>query len=144
MTAADRPDRGFIDTNVVILLDRIDDPRVLPRQPMISAITLAELAVGPLATDDPHEAALRQVRLQEIEAAYEPIPFDDRAARAFAQVSSDLRRSGRKVSARSFDALLAASAISRGVSITTTNPDDFAGIGGLDVRPVPHPERTAD
>ena len=42
------PDRGLLDTSVVILLDRLGDPSVLPGEPLISAITLAELSVGPL------------------------------------------------------------------------------------------------
>jgi predicted nucleic acid-binding protein len=123
---------GILDTSAVIALDRIlvDD---LPAEPAITAITLAELSVGPLVTDEPGERAARQARLQAVEATFEPIPFDDAAARAFGQVAAALRQSGRKASARAFDALIAATALSRGWPVHTCNPDDFAAIDGLAV-----------
>jgi hypothetical protein len=40
--------RGLLDTSTVILLARLRDPSVLPDEPMISTVTLAELSVGPL------------------------------------------------------------------------------------------------
>ena len=72
--------RGLVDTNVVIHLPRID-PLQLPIETAISAITLAELSAGPLATDDPGERAARTGRLQRVEAAYLPLPFDAAASR---------------------------------------------------------------
>jgi hypothetical protein len=39
--------RGLLDTSTVIQLGRIEDPTVLPDEVAISAITLAELSVGP-------------------------------------------------------------------------------------------------
>jgi predicted nucleic acid-binding protein len=143
VSRTDRPEIGLLDTNVVILLDQIQDATSLPRRPAISTIVLAELSVGPLTATDPGEAARRQQRLQETEAAFDPIPFDASAARAYGVVSASLRRAGRKTGARAFDALLAATALDRGLPLYTTNPDDFAGIDGLDVRVVPHPDRPA-
>lgn len=140
MSASDERQDGLLDTNVVILLEDLSDLSVLPDVPAISAVTLAELSVGPLTAPDPGEAAARQIRLQRVEATYDPIPFDAAAARAFGRVSADLRRTGRKAPSRAFDALLAATAISRGLPLYTTNPDDFAGIDGLDLRIVPHPD----
>ena len=55
--------RGLLDTSVVIDLDEID-PMRLPEETAIAAVTLAELAAGPHATDDPGERARRQDRLQ--------------------------------------------------------------------------------
>ena len=43
------PTRGLLDTSVVIDHDVID-PKLLPDQSAIAAITLAELAAGPHAT----------------------------------------------------------------------------------------------
>lgn len=132
--------KGIIDTNVVILLDRLR-PDVIPSEPVITAITLAELSVGPLATDDDRTRAARQAQLQEAEAAFEPLPFDASAARAFGQVAASLRRSGRKPHTRAFDALIAATALSHGLGLWTCNPKDFEGIDGLTVVAVPHPDR---
>lgn len=129
---------GVIDTNTVILLDRIA-PTALPTESVISAITLAELSAGPLTTDDPAKQAVRQARLQEVEATLEVLPFDAAAARAFAGVASSLRRAGRKTTARTFDALIAAIAIANGLAVYTCNPDDFEGIDGLAVVAIPHP-----
>lgn len=132
---------GLLDTSTVILLPRLTDPGVLPTHPAISAITLAELSVGPLVTDDPVERSARQSHLQQAEADFEPIPFDAAAARAFGRVASGLRSSGRKRAARAYDALIAAVAIAQDLPLYTVDPDDFAGIDGLLLVAVPHPDR---
>jgi tRNA(fMet)-specific endonuclease VapC len=131
--------RGVLDTSAVILLSRLVDSEGLPREAVITAITLAELAVGPLATTDVREQARRQVRLQQAESDFEALPFDAAAARSFATVAASLRRKGRKPSARAFDALIAATALSRELPVYTANPDDFDGIDDLEVVAVLHP-----
>ena len=112
----------------------------LPQRPLISAVTLAELSVGPLVATDPIERAARLAHLQEAEADFDPLPFDADAARAFGQVAASLRRSGRKPSARAYDAMIAAIAMANGLPLYTCSPDDFAGIDGLTVVPIPHPD----
>lgn len=121
-----------------MLLDRLD-ASYLPAEPSITVITLAELSVGPLVTDDPHEQAARQIRLQETEAAFDPLPFDAAAAREFGTVAAALRQSGRRVAPRAFDALIAAIALAQGLPVYTCNARDFAGIPGLDVVAISHP-----
>lgn len=133
--------QGILDTSTVILLPRLADATSLPEVPAITAVTLAELSVGPLVARTDAERAARQAHLQQAEADFDPIPFDAAAARAFGQVAADLRRARRKTSARAYDALIAAIAIARGLPVYTVNPDDFAGIGQLDLVPVPHPDR---
>jgi hypothetical protein len=131
---------GLLDTSTLILLGRIQDPNVLPEEPLISTITLVELSVGPLLADTDSEREARQVHLQQAEADFDPLPFDAEAARAFGRVAASLHRAGRKTSARAYDALIASIAVSRGLPIYTCNPDDFAGIDSLDVVAVPHPD----
>lgn len=131
------PIRGILDTSTVILLPRIANVDVLPDEPLISAITLAELAVGPLVSEDEGERAKRQAHLQQAEADFVPLPFDAGAARAFGGVAASLRRSGRKAAARAYDAMIAATALSNDLPVYTCNPDDFSGIDGLDVVAVP-------
>lgn len=136
-----RDEYGLLDTSTLILLGRLRDPSVLPARPLISAITLAELSVGPLvATTEPQRAA-RLAHLQQAEADFEPIPFDADAARAFGQVAASLRRAGRKTSARAYDAMIAAIALANGLPLYTCNPADFATIDGLRVIEVAHPDR---
>jgi tRNA(fMet)-specific endonuclease VapC len=130
---------GLLDTSTVLLLPRLADASTLPDIPLISAITLAELSVGPLVTDDDAERARRTAQVQQAEADFESIPFDAAAARAFGQVAASLRREGRKPAARAFDALIAATAIANGLPLYTSNPSDFADIDGLTVRTVPIP-----
>ena len=127
---------GVLDTSVVILLDQLAADADLPEEPLITTITLAELSVGPLVTDNEFERAARQARLQVTEATFEPIPFDAPAARTFGRVAAELRGSGRRTKARSFDAMIAATALSRNLPIFTANPEDFTGIHGLDVVPI--------
>ena len=129
---------GVLDTSTLILLDRLDASD-LPAEPVITTISLAELSVGPLATNDPAERAIRQARLQEVEAAFDPLVFDAAAARAFGRVAASLRSAGRKPAARAFDALIAATALARELALYTCHPRDFEGIDGLDVVAVPHP-----
>jgi hypothetical protein len=133
--------QGILDTSTVILLGRLADPESLPDEPMITTISLAELSVGPLVTDDDQERAARLAHLQQAEADFDAIPFDSSAARAFGRVAAALRSAGRKPAARAYDALIASIAITQGVPLYTCNPRDFAGISGLDVRAVPHPDR---
>ena len=132
---------GLLDTSTWILLRRLRDPSVLPERPLISAITLAELSVGPLVAANERERAARLAHLQEAEVDFDPLPFDADAARAFGRVAASLRRSGRKATARAYDAMIAAVAVANGLSLYTCNPEDFAGIDGLTVIAVPHPDR---
>ncbi len=139
---SDTPD-GILDTNTVILLPRITDPAMLSSRPTITTITLAELSVGPLVATDEDERATRQAHVQQAEHDFEPLPFDAAAARAFGRVAAGLRAAGRKPKARAYDALIASVAVATGLPLYTVNPDDFANIADLDLRPVPHPDSTA-
>jgi predicted nucleic acid-binding protein len=133
------PSRGILDTSTVILLRRLPDAAVLPAEPLIATVTLAELAVGPLVATDEDERARRQAHLQQAEADFEPLPFDAAAARAFGRVAAGLRRNGRKTAARTYDAMIAATALANRLPLYTRNPDDFDGIEGLEVIAVPVP-----
>jgi hypothetical protein len=132
--------RGVLDTSTVILLPRLRDPSVLPDEPLITAVTLAELSVGPLVARTEVERASRQAVLQQAEADFDPIPFDAAAARAFGRVAASLRQAGRTTAARAYDALIAATAIANRLPVYTCNPVDFARIDGLEVVAIPHPD----
>jgi tRNA(fMet)-specific endonuclease VapC len=128
---------GLLDTSVVIALPTLTDGTYLPVTPFISAITLAELSVGPLVARTDAERAARQAVLQQAEADFDPLPFDAAAARSFGRVAAALRQAGRKPAARSYDAMIAAVAVARGLPLHTSNPDDFPELEGLDVVAVP-------
>jgi tRNA(fMet)-specific endonuclease VapC len=126
-----------LDTSTVIRLGEISDPSSLPIEPLITAITLAELSVGPLVSTNAAERAARQAQLQQAEADFDPLPFDAAAARAFGQVAASLRRAGRKPAARAYDAMIAATAIANDLPVYTCNVRDFTAIDGLEVVAVP-------
>ena len=136
-----RAHQGVLDTSTVILLGAITEPTHLPAEPLVTAVTLAELSVGPLVTDDEVDRAARQAHLQQAEVDFDPLAFDATAARAFGQVAASLRRSGRKASARSYDAMIAATAVAHRLPLYTCNPANFVGIDNLTVVTVPHPHR---
>lgn len=124
---------GLVDTSVVIDLDRLDAAE-LPDELAVAVITMAELAAGPHATDDPIERSRRQDRLQQAERAFTPLPFDVDAARAYGRVYASVVAAGRKVRGRrAVDLLIAATALAAGLPLYTCNPDDFAHLDGLEV-----------
>jgi predicted nucleic acid-binding protein len=123
--------RGLLDTSVIIDLERLD-PERLPIESAVSAITMAELAAGPHATQDPDERARRQDRLQRAEAVFDPLPFDSEASRAYGRVYAAVVGAGRKArGARAVDLLIAATACSAGLPLYTRNPDDFQALHEL-------------
>ena len=126
-----RTERGILDTSVIIDLDRIDATR-LPFAVAVSAVTLAELAAGPHATDDPEERGRRQDRLQRVEATFDPLPFDGEAARAYGRVFAAVVAAGRKArGARAVDLLIAATAVAAELPLYTRNGDDFRALRAL-------------
>src|SRR5262249_57494620 len=104
-----------------------------------SRVTVGELWAGGLGARNNQERAGRQAHLQQAEADFDPVPFDRAAARAFGQVAASLRKSGRKTTARAYDALIAATALANRLPVYTCHAADFEGIDGLDVVPVALP-----
>lgn len=123
--------RGLLDTSVVVELQGIA-PELLPEEPAVSAVTLAELVTGPHATSDPAERARRQERLQLVEAAFDPLPFDVSAARAYGRIYAAEATAGRKPRGRrALDLLIAATALANELPLYTSNSDDFAALTNL-------------
>ena len=129
--AEPRHERGIVDTSVIIDLGAIEPGR-LPAEILVSAVTMAELAAGPHATNDPIERARRQETLQRMEAMLEPLPVDAAVARAYGRVYAAVASAGRKARGRlAFDLLIAATALAAGLPVYTRNPGDFTGLEGL-------------
>jgi tRNA(fMet)-specific endonuclease VapC len=131
--------RAILDTSALILIDRIPSASLLPQVPLITAVTLAELSVGPLVVKSDVERARRVAHLQRVEATFSPLPFDVEAARAFGGVAASLRQAGRKVAARRNDAMIAAIALAKKLPVYTCDARDFEGIDGLEVVSIPMP-----
>lgn len=128
MSEAGEP--ALLDTSVVIDLPALPESAIPPLA-TISAITLAELAAGPHASSDPDERARRQMRLQWVEAVFDPLPFDAAAARCFGAITALVRASGRVPRRRMADLQIAAVAMAHDLALHTRNPDDLAGLDSV-------------
>jgi predicted nucleic acid-binding protein len=122
---------GLLDTSVVIDWDNPAVAAALPEEAAVSTITLAELAAGPHIAATGAESARRQARLQQVEAAFEPLPFDVVAARSYGQIVAAVAEAGRSHRRRVADMLIAATAHANQLTLYTRNPDDFAGLTTL-------------
>jgi predicted nucleic acid-binding protein len=144
----ERPLRGLLDTNVLILRRWVDAAE-LPAEMAISAVTLAELSAGPHEVrgsdeqslyDEHAERARRMNVLQRVEADFDPIPFDAEAARVYGQLAAATIAIGRKPRARLADLMIASTAVAEGLPLFTTNPTDYMGLEHLlTVVPVTRP-----
>jgi predicted nucleic acid-binding protein len=127
---------------VVISLPDLTDPALLPEDPQISIITLAELTAGSRVAKDEKVRRARTEQLIAVQDAFSsPLPFDAGAVDAFGDVSASLHGRGAKKKARSIDALIAATAVANGMALYTCNPSDFTDIDNLEVVSVPEPTR---
>jgi predicted nucleic acid-binding protein len=118
---------GLLDTSVFVARESDRPLAALPDEGRVSVVTVAELRIGVLMVDDPSIRAQRMRTLTEVEAL-EPLPVDDDAARAFAEIVADSRRRGRRP--KILDALIAATARARTLPVYTQDADfeDMAGI----------------
>lgn len=126
---------GLLDTSVVVALASLS-PSDIPTHPLISAITLAELSVGPLVAAAGGERTSRQIALQTAEATLECLPFDAACARRFGAIAGELKKSGKRTRSRGMDILIAATAAAHNLPLFTLNVSDFDDIPGLAVIPV--------
>jgi predicted nucleic acid-binding protein len=122
--------KGLLDTSVVIDHDLIDSA-LLPDESAISAVTLAELAAGPHATQDSDERARRQDRLQWASSTWDPLPFDAEAARAYGRMFAAARAAGQTSRARLADLLIASTAAANSLPLYTRNPADFDALKSI-------------
>lgn len=128
---ATEPSRGLVDTSVIVDLEHLP-AAALPQELIVSAISLAELAASPHAARTTTERANRQERLQRTEAAFDPLPFDASAARAYARVYASVAHKGGKARGRrALDLLIASTALAHDLPLYTRNSDDFTDLADL-------------
>ena len=122
---------GLLDTSVIIDIEKLPAER-LPNVFSVSALTLAELSAGLMATDHMPTRIARQLRLQNLESMVEVLPFDAYCARAYAAVFAAVRTIGRKPrGSRAVDYMIAATALAHQLPLYTRNPKDFEGLEQL-------------
>ena len=96
----------------------------------VSVVTLAELRLGVLMTDDPAVRAGRLITLERVAVSYDAVPIEADTAEVWARLVSDLRRRGRRASLN--DVWIAASAVTQGIPVVTQDAD-FDAIDEVEV-----------
>ncbi len=126
--------RYMLDTNICIYLMKHQPPQVRERfadcflgDVVISAITLAELEYGIECSGEnkSHNQNALDSLLEDLMVA----PFDNTAARAY----GPLRAAHRERQKNALDKLIAAHALSLGVTLVTNNESDFRDFEGLTI-----------
>lgn len=124
----------LIDTSILIdterrgdALDRAvgDDDRA------ISVITASELLHGVHRADDESVRVRRQVFVEHVLAALDPLPITTKVARSHARLWSHLERAGTLIGGH--DMWIAATALANGMAVATGNARDFERVPGLAV-----------
>jgi predicted nucleic acid-binding protein len=112
----------LLDTSFFVAFERSAPPREAPALGAVSAVTIAELTAGvKLAAGS---AASRQRRATLAFAyRFDPLPFDNRCADAYAEIAAAVRAAGGRV--RQFDAAIAATAMANDIPVFTQDTDDF-------------------
>ncbi len=124
--------RAIFDTNLLIA----NDVPSVDEEIGISAISLSELHYGVLIAE-PAQRALRLRRLAAIENRFSALPVDTAVARNYGLLAQAVKLSGTNPRVRSFDLLIAATALAHDAVLYTRNISDFLGLGLLlDVRPL--------
>jgi hypothetical protein len=134
----------LLDTNVISeFMKPNPDIRVdawLAAQPamecFLTAVTESELRYGIEILPQGQRRQQFQLAIEAMLAedfAGKILPFDTKAAVAFALIAADRRRSGRPIS--QFDAQIAAIARTNGATLATRNVADFQGCGISIVNP---------
>lgn len=127
--------RFLLDTNVCVELIRGRADQVFRRLQQhtvdeigISSITLAELQYGVAKSARPGRNAML---LAKFCAPLAILPLDNAAAEAYGAVRAELERHGKPIGP--LDTLIAAHALSLGVTLITNNEREFRRVAGLRV-----------
>jgi tRNA(fMet)-specific endonuclease VapC len=125
----------LLDSNTWISLLRWQNAGVLaqlkqhpPDQILLCSVVLAELWFGAQRSDPAHRADNFKL-IDELEAKYRSLPFDNGAARDYAAIRAHLFRIGQPIGPN--DMLIAAIARSRGAALITHNATQFGRVPGL-------------
>lgn len=127
-----------LDTNVLSEMMRPDPDATVaawisarPASSLFTTtVTQAEILYGLALLPSTRRRRLLEAAVSEIFAtdlAGRVLPFDQAAARSYAEIAAARRRAGRPLA--QFDAQIAAIARSRGAGVATRNVTDFEGCG---------------
>ena len=125
--------RYLLDTNICIYIINRSPQQVYRRlkklhvgEVGISAITFCELQYGVAKSSKPLE---NQLALTEFLAPLEVLDFPTAAAVSYGEIRADLMKKGNLIG--NHDLLIAAHAISEGLTLISNNLKEFERVGGL-------------
>ena len=125
--------RFLLDTNISIYLMKGHPLPVVERfqttllgDVLMSVVTYAELRHG-VERCPPHDRVAADDSLQRFVGRVPVLPFDQHAARSYGVLAAAIRDRSRNA----MDRLIAAHAVSAGVTLVTNNKADFRGYPGL-------------
>jgi predicted nucleic acid-binding protein len=119
---------ALFDTCVLIDIERIDLGDYDDVIPVVSAISIGELAFGVDSGPDPE---VRQKRFRDVIDRFEILPYGVEEAKLYGVLATLVRASGRNPRPRRLDLQIAATAAAFRVPVLTTNPADFRGMDRL-------------
>lgn len=125
----------LIDTNVLIEYERgrLDlEPHLVRRgqeEFFLSVITASELLHGVHRAADPRIRMKRSAFVEALLERFPLLPIDLATARVHAQVWAELARAGKLIGPN--DLWIAATALARGLTLTTANVREFDRVPGL-------------
>ena len=127
--------RFMLDTNTCVDLIRQRDDRILrrmqklsPEDLCVSSITLSELEYGAAKSADPGR---NRLALAKFMTPLTVVPYDDAVAPVYGRVRAQLERAGTPIGP--LDTMIAAHALSLGLTVVTINEREFRRVSGLKV-----------
>jgi tRNA(fMet)-specific endonuclease VapC len=121
-------ERGALD------LDTLARERIAGREEeslYLSVVTASELLHGVHRADDPARRARRSAFVEAVLSLFPLLPVDLPAARVHAELWAGLTRAGTPVGAH--DLWIAATAVSRGLTLATANVRELERVPGLEI-----------
>ncbi len=125
----------LLDTNTCIRYINGRAPRLRLKLPTVSAndiavcaIVVAEMFFGAAKSNTPQRSLAKQ---QAFLRPYVSLPFDDKAAIAYAQIRANLEKLGTPIGP--LDLLIAAIALANDLILVTHNTAEFGRIDGLKI-----------
>jgi predicted nucleic acid-binding protein len=116
------PERGLLDTSVFVARESGGPLGELPKQVAVSVITIGELKLGVINADDDAIKARRADTLALARAA-DPIPISEAVMETWATLVADCKAAGIHRTVKLTDALIAATAVERGLPVVTQDDD---------------------
>ncbi|MCL1984643.1 MAG: type II toxin-antitoxin system VapC family toxin [Methanomassiliicoccaceae archaeon] len=123
----------YLDSNVIIDMLRKNDQKimerfdsVLPKDVKIPAMVMAELIAGANRGQD---AKIKMRPLNRYFEMIEIIPFDAKASEIYGRIWADPENKGKRIGTN--DLMIAATVISRGGILVTSNTKEFSRIADL-------------